>query len=1226
MSETSSASPPEPMAKRPPQTKLATRILRSHLSVAGIGLLALAIMLFVSIWTSLSLSHLIEVQAPIAQQSMALSLGVQKSLASLRGWVLTKDPNFLEQRQLAWRDEIEPALQSLESRLADLPHDHELAACLRRDREILNQLRESQWWIEELAHQPGNQPAVDLLLREIEPSSEAIFLAISNCIRSEASEPTDDRRQALAAMADVRGYFSFGHSVLVSSIYRPGGDEAATIQPYLTVVEDRLAKLDQRRQELSPQEQELIDFLRHEFPAYKSLAIEALELSQGESRNRALTLLQSDTLPLAQEAIELNERLVELNQRDITADAKWTTALSRVSIVIALLLMLVMSLLAISISVSHSQDLAGPIATLSSVARQIAAGQPGVDLLVPPHNDELSELFASFNSMRRNLLSRTNELAYSVKQLHDEEERLRSIVQSAPYAIIISDKRGRICDANHHAADLFGYTMERFLKLTIEQLMPERFRLKHVGMRVGYFDSPNSRMMGGMTSLFALRADGAEFPVEVGISPFVGIQEYQAVLAIADITERKQVEAELMKSRELALAASKAKSEFLANMSHEIRTPMNAIIGLTELLLSSNLDDTQRDYLCTVADSADNLLEVINDVLDFSKIEAGHLVLEATDFQPRDILCDTLKSLAVKAHVRGLELSYRIAADVPDVVVGDPHRLRQVITNLVGNAIKFTEKGHVLVDVSRIQDLDASDAPVTLQFMIEDTGVGIPNDKLESIFGAFEQADTSTTREFGGTGLGLTICTKLVEKMNGSLWVDSEIGRGSRFHFVARFRRSEKQVRQPWRDALRKLPGLRALVVDDHEINRTIFAEVLNAQKMHVDLANDAAEAELMLAEAEEQGSPYQIILSDLNMPGSDGLDFAANIRAKPGLRDTPFLLLTSSVDAKDMDRIKALSISARLMKPIKQSELFEAIGRAIGASPDLQDADVNLTPAVVAAPAREFAHLRILIAEDSAANRKLMRGMLRSFSDQLVFVENGQQALDAVQSQTFDLALMDIQMPVMDGLAATAAIRDLHQSRGEPHLPIIALTAHAMTGDRQRCLDGGMDGYVSKPVRPDALRIEMRKVAPAAPPSAFHQLAPEISPPPTAASQPATPPIDDNGMPAGLWDDLLDSVGGDPDYLQQVVDAYLGEMEEALTRLAQAVNQADAPQVRKAAHKLNSSLGFFQQKEAHAISEQLEKQGKLGDLTSIETKFAELEKMTRDFLQKSAQSRQNAQ
>ena len=756
----------------------------------------------------------------------------------------------------------------------------------------------------------------------------------------------------------------------------------------------------------------------------------------------------------------------------------------------------------------------------------------------------------------------------------------------------ISDEKDRLF------CELSGHTLEEIIGHTDHDLYPaelaDKYRANDLEvMNTGKTFEAIEENEAEQGRIYARVIKSALYNVHGKVS---GVQ-----IVFWDITEQKRNELKvaeqqnsLREARDIAEAANRSKSEFLANMSHEIRTPMNGIIGASELMLKSQLDPTQNEYMNMINRSAETLLRILNDILDFSKIEAGKLDLESIPFSIRDSLGETMKLMATRAAEKNLELAYHISDEIPPGLVGDPGRLRQIIVNLVGNAIKFTDEGEVIVGVkSSARD----DGDIMLQFDVTDTGMGIPEEKRRKIFEEFGQADSSTTREFGGTGLGLSICQRLVQLMDGEIWVESAMNKGSSFRFTARF-----GIKKDFQSMQFKSPPslrcMKVLVVDDNETNRRIYDEMLRSWDLDPKTVEGGPEALDILRGCEPE---FNFIILDAMMPKMDGFETAAKIRELPGYQDIPLLMLSSAGFPEQSRQARFSGIDRCLTKPVKQSDLFRDITRLLGVATSAARDDENPT-------SEHCKPLRILLAEDGLVNQRVATDLLKDHDHEIVVARNGREAVDLSAESDFDLILMDIHMPELDGYKATHNIRRREQEQGNSRIPIVALTANAMKGDREKCLAAGMDDYISKPIRAGELYATVARNAPSNP------IGPQLAKQASAPARAPTVVSTDDSLPYDR-DKALEAVAGSTDLLGAIVEAFYEETGDLIPVIPQSLADGDAELLQRTAHTLKSSCAALGAEAARTAAYDLEMVGKSGELDEAGECAARLQEQLRILL-----------
>ncbi|QEH31595.1 Signal transduction histidine-protein kinase BarA [Aquisphaera giovannonii] len=786
----------------------------------------------------------------------------------------------------------------------------------------------------------------------------------------------------------------------------------------------------------------------------------------------------------------------------------------------------------------------------------------GVNLDITDRKAAEAEIRLLNEGLERKVRERTAELAAATEAIRESEERFRGAFDAAAIGMALVAADGRFLRVNGSLCEIVGYDEAELLGRTFQDIThPDDLDadLEHVRRIVA--DEIRSYHLEKRY----IRKDGQVVWVRLSVSLVRGGAglPLHFVAQIEDITDRKRADEALRRARDEAMQATRAKGDFLANMSHEIRTPMNGVIGMAELLLDTQLDDLQRGYAQTIRSSGEALLTVINDILDFSKIEAGKMTLEPADFDLVTLMEEVADLLAPGAHRKGLEIHCRVAPDVPGRLTGDPVRIRQVLTNLAGNAVKFTERGAVCLEAS-VAGRDRGG--VTIRVQVRDTGIGIPAGRHSDIFESFTQIDGGSSRRHGGTGLGLAICRRLIDLMGGRIGVESRPDAGSTFWFelpLGEGRGGDGPAAGPL--------GLRVLIVDGQEASRAILRETLLGWECRPEVAASGAEAlDRLLANPEDD--PFGLILIDREMPGMDGEQTARAIKAAPRYAGVPLVLLTSLGSHRAGEELDDRIWAARLTKPVRRAQLQDALRLAAAPGP-CRDG----RPGAEAAEGASGRPLRVLLAEDNEVNRRVAIGMAERLGCAVEAVGNGREALEALDHGRHDLVLMDLQMPEMDGFAATAAIRERERRTGR-HIPVIALTASAMQGDRDRCLSAGMDGYISKPIRPGALRDALRGWGPrGAPPS-----------PPG--------PNPDPGHPELSAATLAESCGNDPEVTREVLGLMLEDVPARLEGLREAVEAGDGRRVAWEAHGLKGAFLTVGANALAAACQELTAAGERGD------------------------------
>ena len=807
--------------------------------------------------------------------------------------------------------------------------------------------------------------------------------------------------------------------------------------------------------------------------------------------------------------------------------------------------------------------------------------------------DELMPLVAmSLEVLQRNLrlLVQQTELTEQRERLRETEQFFRSVLELAPDGLMVVDQKGVIRLASERCEPLFGYTREELIGQPVEMLVPRDVSPSHAALREGFHRSPTAREMGADRELRGRRKDGSEFPVEIGLSPLParGSEGAQVAVSIRDVTGRKEQEKALKLAKVKAEEATETKSMFLANMSHEIRTPMNAILNMTGLALEADLPAKPHQFITIAHSSARNLLGILNDILDFSKIEADKLELENAPFSLREVLeevTETFRSVVVQKHV---ELITHAVPTVPDRLRGDALRVRQVLTNLVSNAFKFTEKGEVVLKAETVDRTGGASGPgeVFLRFSVRDTGIGISADEQARLFQSFSQADSSTTRKYGGTGLGLVISRRLARLMGGDLSVESTPGKGTSFFFTARLG-VEAQSETPARSVPADIAERPALIVEDTETSRELLETLLRGWSIPTTSVATAEEGLTLLERRNRKGGddPFGLVVLDWMLPGMNGLDAAERIRARGETRKLPIVLISAYAGKEEEARCAALGVNVFLPKPITASSLLDAVVEAQGAR-------VHVARRALDAPLEREFDARVLLAEDNEANQMVAYELLSRLGIELEIANNGREALDMVKAapDRYAAVLMDVQMPEMDGLAATRAIRDIPTPR---RLPILAMTANAMKADLDACLAAGMDDHVTKPIDRKSLLQTLRRWLPA------RRDAHESKGWPKGQHYVDVVPTFRSAIPQLEGIDVagsLERLGLEFESFQRMLIRFADGKSAAFDPLRAALAAGDSEAVARHAHAIAGAAGNLGANALHAAAKALERAGRTGE------------------------------
>jgi len=862
------------------------------------------------------------------------------------------------------------------------------------------------------------------------------------------------------------------------------------------------------------------------------------------------------------------------------------------------------------LSTRFQRIISDPIILLSNVMSEVSENKDYSLRAVSDSPDEIGALISGFNQMLQEIQHRDQIVLEQQRQLLDEKNsrirKLTAAVEQSANSIVITTLQGDIEYVNPHFCATTGYTADEVIGKN------PRILNAYPDKSDKYRELWQTVLSGGQWAgeFLNRKKNGELFWEQATIAPV--LDEHGAISSLiaikVDITERKKAEEEMRLAKEEAEEANRAKSEFLANMSHEIRTPMNGVIGMSDLLADTPLNEEQQQFMDAIRTSADHLMGIINSILDFSKIEAGKMELERVPFLLRPFLGTTLRSLAGKAAVKGLELTMQVHADVPDALEGDPGRLRQVLLNLLTNAVKFSNSGEIRVDVGL--ESRADDTARLIRFSVRDQGIGIPLDKQSRVFESFTQADASTSKSYGGTGLGLTISRRLTELMGGRIWLDSTPGVGSTFSFTALLKERERDQRTAAR--VHSFDGKSAMVVDDNPTNRLYLSTLLASLGFTVSEAEHTNAALEALSIARDAGSLPSVLLVDLCMPGGDGWTLMEALKDQGGFDAVHRILMPSVGMRGDAERCRELGVDGYLVKPVVSEEFHELLRRVLGLEPEERKERWPVTRHQIR---EEQPHLTLLVVDDVEVNRMVARAILERMGHDVACVGSGRAALELLDSRAFDAVFMDVQMPEMDGLQTTAVIREREMVSGGRHLPIIAMTAYALAGDRDRCLGAGMDGYVSKPVKPDKIREALEQFLGVQPVSGVEQPLTTDSPVTASGSHEAeTTQNHQHILPVFDHDGLVNRLGG-----EEMVDMFLAKfrksMPEYLEKLRAEVESGSPESIRATAHAVKGLAATIGAEQIRQTAVDMETASKNNDQSPLVRMMGRLDEEYENFV-----------